>query len=104
MDPIPHDPIPAGAGSVAGSVAPNGKMHAGGNGNGNAPDPRTIDEPLFTADQEPEENIREKINPNINNHENIDVHFHEWLVGRLTAIEVEQRSGWRRLLDLVRRR
>jgi hypothetical protein len=47
---------------------------------------------------------REKLHSLINEPNNPSVNVHEWMIGRLAALEAEQRTRWQKILDLVRGR
>jgi hypothetical protein len=47
---------------------------------------------------------RERLRSPIDEPNNLSVNVHEWMIGRLAALEAEQRSRWQKILDLVRGR
>jgi hypothetical protein len=49
------------------------------------------------------EQLREKVH-SVDQPNNPSLNVHEWLIGRLTALEDEQRSRWQKILDLLRGR
>jgi pSer/pThr/pTyr-binding forkhead associated (FHA) protein len=47
---------------------------------------------------------REKLHSLVNEPNNPSANVHEWMIGRLAALEAEQRTRWQKILDLVRGR
>jgi hypothetical protein len=50
------------------------------------------------------EQLREKVRSAADQPNNPSLNVHEWLIGRLTALEDEQRGRWQKILDLLRGR
>jgi hypothetical protein len=48
------------------------------------------------------EPLREKLRALADDPNNQSKNVHEWMIGRLAAIEAEQRTRWQKILDLVR--
>jgi hypothetical protein len=48
------------------------------------------------------EPLREKLRSLVDDPNNQSKNVHEWMIGRLAAIEAEQRTRWQKILDLVR--
>jgi pSer/pThr/pTyr-binding forkhead associated (FHA) protein len=56
------------------------------------------------ADENGVDQIRAKVRSIMDQPSNPSLNVHEWLIGRLAALEDEQRTRWQKILDLVRGR
>jgi pSer/pThr/pTyr-binding forkhead associated (FHA) protein len=63
----------------------------------------TVREPLASAVSEAEQ-LRAKVRSIVDQPNIPSMNVHEWLIGRIAALEDEQRSRWQKILDLVRGR
>jgi pSer/pThr/pTyr-binding forkhead associated (FHA) protein len=59
-------------------------------------------EPAKSSGANDPEPLREKLRSLANDPNIQSINVHEWLIGRLTALEAEQRSRWQKILDMVR--
>jgi hypothetical protein len=50
------------------------------------------------------EQLRAKVRSIVDQPNIPSMNVHEWLIGRIAALEDEQRSRWQKILDLVRGR
>src|SRR5262249_23722409 len=58
--------------------------------------------PSSTSGANDSEPLREKLRSLVDDPNIQSMNVHEWLIGRLTALEAEQRTRWQKILDMVR--
>jgi hypothetical protein len=64
----------------------------------------SMDRQPGSSEEKGMEQLREKARSAVDQPNNPSLNVHEWLIGRLTALEDEQRSRWQKILDLLRGR
>lgn len=89
----PAPPQPSPAGTPGGD--PNGNGHGRPSGNGHG-------RPSVAADGT--EALREKFRSTVDQPNIPSMNVHEWLIGRIAALEDEQRTRWQKIVDLVKGR
>jgi predicted component of type VI protein secretion system len=58
--------------------------------------------PSNTPPENGTERLREKLRSLVDDPSNQSKNVHEWMIGRLAALEAEQRTRWQKILDMVR--
>jgi pSer/pThr/pTyr-binding forkhead associated (FHA) protein len=58
--------------------------------------------PSNAAEANGTEALREKLRSLVDNPDNQSKNVHEWMIGRLAALDAEQRTRWQKILDMVR--
>jgi pSer/pThr/pTyr-binding forkhead associated (FHA) protein len=92
------NPAPPPAGTASTSHA-----DTNGAGQGNSAVAAMVREPHSPAEDDTED-LRAKVRSIVDQPNNTSLNVHEWLIGRIAALEDEQRSRWQKILDLVRGR
>jgi hypothetical protein len=72
-------------------------------GTSNNPAPDTSgSRPSNASAENGTEPLREKLRSLVDDPNNQSKNVHEWMIGRLAALEAEQRTRWQKILDMVR--
>ena len=58
--------------------------------------------PSAASSENGTEPLREKLRSLVDDPNNQSTNVHEWMIGRLAALEAEQRTRWQKILDMVR--
>jgi pSer/pThr/pTyr-binding forkhead associated (FHA) protein len=95
------NPTPPPAGPAGTATASRGDT--GGVGQGNPSVAAMVREPQSPA-EDGTEDLRAKVRSIVDHPNNTSLNVHEWLIGRIAALEDEQRTRWQKILDLVRGR
>jgi pSer/pThr/pTyr-binding forkhead associated (FHA) protein len=83
------------------AAAPSGNGHF--NGHGHPSVEAMFREPLAPVENGTEQ-LREKLRSLVDQPNMPSLNVHEWLIGRIAALEDEQRSRWQKIVDLVKGR
>jgi len=85
------------------TFASTSEGNADSNGQGHSSIEEMVRKPLPSAENGTEQ-FREKMRSIVDQPNMSSMNVHEWLIGRIAALEDEQRTGWQKIVDMVRGR
>ena len=94
---LPTPPQPTFASTAEGNADSAGQGHSSIE--------EMVREPLSSAENENgTEQFRKKVRSIVDQPNMTSMNVHEWLIGRIAALEDEQRTGWQKIVDMVKGR